>query len=150
MRVLFVCSSGGHLAQLLALQEWWSGHERRWVTFDTADARAALGTEKVAWGHFPTTRNIPNLARNFALARRLLKDWKPDVIMSTGAGIALPFFVLGRLAGIRTVYLEVYDRVDSATLTAKLVERWTDLFLVQWDSQLEHAPEGAVVVGPVW
>ena len=116
----------------------------------TADARAALGTEKVAWGHFPTTRNIPNLARNFALARKLLADWKPDVIMSTGAGIALPFFVLGRLAGIRTVYLEVYDRVDSATLTARLVSRWTDLFLVQWDSQLEHAPEGAVVVGPVW
>jgi hypothetical protein len=76
----------GH--SLLALQEWWSKEERRWNAFDTADARAALGTEKRR-GALPTTRNLPNLAQPAgpSAARRL----KPDVIMSTGAGIALPF-----------------------------------------------------------
>jgi UDP-N-acetylglucosamine:LPS N-acetylglucosamine transferase len=150
VRILFVCSSGGHLAQLSAIDSWWREHERRWVTNDTADARAALEGETIAWGHFPTTRNVPNTLRNFALARKLLRDWKPDVVMSTGAGIALPFFVIGRLMGVRTVYLEVYDRIDSSTLTGRLVQRWTDVFMVQWERQLENYPEGAVVVGPVW
>ena len=38
--VLLVCSSGGHLAQLLALESWYASKNTRWVTFDTADARS--------------------------------------------------------------------------------------------------------------
>ena len=34
MKILFVCSSGGHLAQLYRLRPWWEGQERAWVTFD--------------------------------------------------------------------------------------------------------------------
>lgn len=147
-RVLFVASSGGHLAQLVALEDWWRDHDRRWVTFDTTDAISTLTGETVAWAHHPTTRNIPNLLRNLLLAHRLLRDWRPDVIISDGAGVAVPFFLLARLLDIRTVYLEVYDRVDSQTLTGRLVHPITDLFLVQWPEQLAMYP-GARLVGPL-
>jgi len=147
--VLLVCSSGGHLAQLLELRDWWSAHDRTWVCFDPPDALGALEGERFVRCHFPTTRNIPNLLRNLLLALGTLRVERPDVIISDGAGVAVPFFWLGRLFGARTVYLEVYDRIDSATMTGKLVGPTTYLFLVQWDEQLASYP-GAVVAGPVY
>jgi len=146
--VLLVCSSGGHLTQLLALRPWWQDHERTWVTFDTADALEALDGERVVTCHHPTTRNIPNLLRNLRLALGTIRKERPDLIISDGAGVAVPFFWLSRWSGARTVYLEVYDRLDSETMTARLVRPVTDLFAVQWDAQLACNP-GAVVVGPV-
>ncbi len=147
-RVLLVGSSGGHLAQLLALESWWRSRERHWVTFDTVDARSLLREEAPTWAHHPTTRNIPNLLRNLVLGVRVLRDQRPDVVVSTGAGVAFPFFVLARLFGIPTVYVEVYDRIDTATLTGRLCAPFTDLFLVQWEEQLRVYPQ-ATVIGPL-
>lgn len=149
MKILLVCSSGGHLAQLMRLEPWWAPHERRWVTFETGDATSKLQGEDVTWAHHPTTRNVPNLARNTALAWRLLRTWRPDVIVSTGAGVAVPFFWLHRLFGATTVYLEVFDRIDSPTLTGRLCQPVTDLFLVQWPEQ-QRLYRSSVLLGGVW
>lgn len=148
-RVLLVGSSGGHLAQLMGLKSWWANTERAWVTFKTDDAVCRLSDEaRVEWAHYPTTRNIPNLLRNTVVAWRVLRSFRPDVVVSTGAGVALPFFVLAHLAGIRTVYVEVFDRIDSATLTGRLCKPFTDLMLVQSAEQL-RLYRGARVVGPL-
>ncbi len=136
-RIFLVGSSGGHLAQLLALRPWWSQHTRAWATFRTPDAEFGLREEEnVAWAYSPTTRNIPNLLRNAKLAFSLVRSFRPTVIVSTGAGSALPFFALAKLMSITTVYIEVYDRVESATLTGRLCRPFTDLMLVQWPDQL--------------
>ena len=116
--------------------------------FDTPDAVSLLRDERVSWAHHPTTRNLPNLLRNLVLAWRLLSRERPDVVMSTGAGTALPFFVVARLRGIPTVYLEVYDRIDTPTLTGRLCRPFTDRMLVQWDEQA-RLYRGAEVVGVV-
>lgn len=148
-RVLLVGSSGGHLAQLLPLRALFPADERTWVTFRTPDAVGALdGEAKVVWAHFPTTRNIPNLLRNAWQAVRVLRSWRPRVIVTTGAAVAFPYFVLSRFYGARTVYIEVYDRVDSATLTARLCSPFTDLMAVQWPEQRELYRD-PVVVGPL-
>lgn len=148
-RVLMVCSSGGHLAQLLRLRTWWEHQERTWVTFDTRDAESSLAGERVVIGHFPTTRNIPNLLRNAVLAVRMLLRDRPDVIVSNGAGLAVPFFWVGWLLRIPSVWVEVYDRIDSATMTGRLVRPVASLFCVQWPEQARVYP-GATVIGPVW
>ncbi len=144
--VLLVCSSGGHLAQLVALEPWWRSRPRLWVTFPTPDAESLLAGEDVVWAHHPTTRNVPNLLRNTVLAARILRRRRPALVLTTGAGVALPFFVLARLKGVPTAYIEVYDRIDLPTLTARLCRPFTTLFLVQWDEQRRLYPE-AVVVG---
>lgn len=150
MKILLAGSSGGHLTQLLCLEPWWSQHERLWVTFDTADAVSKLRDEDVVWAHHPTTRNVPNLLRNTRLAWRTLSQYRPDVVISTGAGVAAPFFWLGRRPfGAATVYLEVFDRIDTATLTGRLCRPFTDLFLVQWPEQLQHY-RSSVLLGRVW
>jgi len=149
LKVLFVCSSGGHLSQLLQLRPWWEQHDRRWVTFDLPDARSKLTDEVLIPAHHPTTRNLGNLARNIPLARRVLREYGPDVVVSDGAGVAVPFFVLARAARIPTVYLEVYDRIDSRTLTGRLCRPFTTRFLVQWPEQQELY-RGSQLIGPLY
>jgi UDP-N-acetylglucosamine:LPS N-acetylglucosamine transferase len=148
-RVLFVSSAGGHLSQLLQLKPWWVNHERRWVTFDLSDARSKLVGEDLIPAHYPTTRNVLNAARNLRLAHRVLGEWAPDVVISNGAGVAVPFFALAKARGIPTVYLEVYDRIDSRTLTGRLVKPITTKFCVQWPEQARLNP-GSVLVGPLY
>jgi UDP-N-acetylglucosamine:LPS N-acetylglucosamine transferase len=145
-RVLLVGSSGGHLAQLLALRPWWAIRERSWVTFRTPDALSLLAGEQVDFAHHPTTRNVPNLLRNFVVAARVLRARRPDLVVSTGAAVSIPFFVLARLLGINSVYVEVYDRVSSRTVSGRICRPLASAFLVQWDSQRELYP-GSVVVG---
>ncbi|HWM00874.1 MAG TPA: hypothetical protein VNP92_00905 [Actinophytocola sp.] len=149
MRVLMVGSSGGHLTQLIALRPWWEQHERTWVTFETLDATSKLAGEDVVWAHHPTTRNLKNLARNTALAWRTMRSFRPDVVVSTGAGVAVPFFWMRRPFGAASVYLEVFDRIDSRTLTGRLCRPFSDLFLVQWPEQQRLYPASRLV-GQVW
>jgi UDP-N-acetylglucosamine:LPS N-acetylglucosamine transferase len=146
--IMLVGSSGGHLAQLFALRPWWSERERTWVTFETPDAVSLLDGEDVIYAHYPTTRNIRNLVRNAFLARRLLRQLRPDVVISTGAGVAVPFFALAHRMGIPTVYVEVYDRIETPTLTARLCRPFTSKMLVQWEEQLSLYA-GSELVGPL-
>jgi UDP-N-acetylglucosamine:LPS N-acetylglucosamine transferase len=146
MRVLLVTTQGGHLTQLLALEPWWREHERLWVSAPTADARYRLAEENVVWAHHPTTRNVPNLLRNSRLARHVLRSFRPDVVLSTGAGVAVPFFWLARTVGAKTVFIEVLDRIDSKTLTGRLCRPVSDLFVTQWPEQQQLWP-GSELVG---
>lgn len=144
-RVLLVGSSGGHLAQMWSLRPWWEHWQRTWVTFDTPDAVSLLDEENAIWAHHPTTRNVVNLMRNSTLAWRVIRQTRPDVVVSTGAGVALPFFFVARLMRIPTAYIEVYDRIDSATLTARLCRPFTSLMCVQWEEQRRQYPTAEVI-----
>ena len=145
MKVGLVCSSGGHLTQLHQLKPFWQKHERFWVTFRLPDSESLLAGEDVVWAYFPTTRNASNMFRNFLLALRVLSRRRPDLIVSDGAGVAFPFFVVARMLRIKTVYVEVYDRIDSPTLTGKLCRPFTSLFLVQWEEQRRFYPRAQVI-----
>jgi UDP-N-acetylglucosamine:LPS N-acetylglucosamine transferase len=145
MKVMLVCSSGGHLAQLHRLRQWWQRHDRIWVTFPGAQTDSLLEGETVVPAFCPTTRNIPNALRNLGLAVRLLRAERPDVVVSDGAGVAFPFFMAGRALRIPTVYLEVYDRICRPTVTGRLCYPLADLFLLQWPEQAARYPRGQVI-----
>jgi beta-1,4-N-acetylglucosaminyltransferase len=147
-RIGLVGSNGGHLAHLLALRPFWAEHDRFWVTFDAEDATSRLAGERTYWCHHPTNRNLPNLVRNTFLALRVLRRERPTLIVSSGAAVAVPFFWIGRLLGIRSVFIEVIDRIDGPTLTGRLVRPVAARILVQWQDQLRAYP-GAVDVGPI-
>jgi UDP-N-acetylglucosamine:LPS N-acetylglucosamine transferase len=132
MKLALVASSGGHLAELFCIHELWQAHERFWVSFPTPDAESLLADETVFWAAYPTNRHLPNLLRNLALAWRLLRRERPDVVISTGAGVAVPFLILARVLGIRSVYLESITRIRELSLSGYLVYPFVDRFLVQW------------------
>lgn len=135
IKICFVGSSGGHLNHLYMLKPFWKNKDRFWVTFFKEDAISTLEGEKMYKCYFPTNRNILNLVRNTFVAIRVLHKEKPDLIISSGAAVAVPFFYIGKLMGKKLVYIEIYDRIDKPTLTGKLVHPITDLFIVQWEEQ---------------
>lgn len=130
--ILLVASSGGHLLELLQLADLWPTDRRHWVTFQKSDAVSLLFNERVTWAHHPTNRNIPNLVRNFALAFRMVRRHKVKAIVTTGAGVGVPFVILGRLTGVTTIYVESMARITSPSLTGRLVYPFAHTFIVQW------------------
>ena len=150
MKVCLVGSSGGHLTHLYMLKPFWENKERFWVTFEKEDAKSLLQGEKMYPCYFPTNRNIKNLIRNTFLAFKVLKKEKPDLIISSGAAVAVPFFYLGKfLFGAKVVYIEVFDRIDKPTMSGKLVHPIADLFIVEWEEMKQVYPK-AVNLGSIF
>lgn len=141
MKICFVCSSGGHLTHLYMLRPFWQDKERFWVTFDKEDARSLLEGEQMYPCYYPTNRSLKALFINTRLAFKLLRRERPDLIVSSGAAAAVPFFYLGKLFGAKTIYIEVFDRIDKPTLTGKLVYPVTDRFIVQWEEMKKVYPK---------
>jgi UDP-N-acetylglucosamine:LPS N-acetylglucosamine transferase len=118
--------------QLLALEPAWAHAESSWVTLAGADVEELLEGRVVDIAHGPTNRDVLKLVRNIPFAWRVIRARDPDVILSTGAGLAVPFFWVGRLLGRRCVYVESLTRVSSLSLSGRLVYPVADEFFVQW------------------
>jgi beta-1,4-N-acetylglucosaminyltransferase len=130
--LLLVCSSGGHLLQLCALREAWEGLDRAWVSFDKSDVRSLLAGERVVHAHGPTNRSLGNLLRNGALAIRLVRELRPRAVLTTGAGVAVPFAWVARLYGARVVYVESMTRIEGPSLSMRLIAPVASRLYVQW------------------
>lgn len=141
LKVCLVGSSGGHLTHLYMLKPFWQNKERFWVTFDKQDAQSILKDEKMYPCHYPTNRNIKNLIKNTILAWKILRKEKPDLIISSGAAVAVPFFYLGKLFGAKLIYIEVFDRIDKPTMTGKMVYPIVDEFIVEWEEMKKVYPK---------
>jgi beta-1,4-N-acetylglucosaminyltransferase len=147
--ILLVCSCGGHLLQLVALRPAWQEFTRAWVTFDKSDARSLLADERVSYAHGPTNRSIKNLIRNVVVAWRVVGRTRPKVVMTTGAGIAVPFAWIGRLRGAKVVYVESLSRIDAPSLSYRLIAPIASKRYVQWPELAEALP-GTTFAGNVF
>jgi beta-1,4-N-acetylglucosaminyltransferase len=117
---------------MLALEPAWRGLGRTWVTLESADVAHLLQGEDVIKGHGPTNRSLLNLLRNLRVAWRVIRERDPEIILSTGAGLAVPFFLVGRLLRRRLVYVESLTRIESISLSGRMVYPLADHFFVQW------------------
>ncbi|MCD8168776.1 MAG: UDP-N-acetylglucosamine--LPS N-acetylglucosamine transferase [Clostridiales bacterium] len=149
MKICFVSSSGGHLTHLYMLKPFWQDKRRFWVTFDKEDARSILAGEQMIPCYFPTNRSLIALFINTKLAWKTLRKERPDLIISSGAAVAVPFFYLGKLFGAKTIYIEVFDRIDKPTMTGKMVYPVTDKFIVEWEEMKKVYPN-AVNLGSIF
>lgn len=149
MKVCLVGSSGGHLTHLYMLKPFWQDKDRFWVTFDKEDARSLLTGERVYPCHYPTNRNLKNLIRNTVVAIKVLRKEKPDLLISSGAAVAVPFFYIAKLMGKKLIYIEVFDRIDKPTMTGKMVYPIADRFIVQWEEMKGVYPK-AVNLGSIF
>lgn|SRR5438067_1204025 len=135
--LLLVADPGGHLQELVALEEVWRGHTRAWVTLDDETFRA-LGPGEVVFGaHGPTRRSLVNLVRNAVLALRIMRAVRPKAVITTGAGLSVPFIWIARIFGIRTAYIECSGRIG-VSLSGRLAAPAASRVYVQW-------PEAAMV-----
>ena len=144
---ILVGSSGGHLAQLLSLAPLWAKDQRSYVTFDTTDARLAARRRA---GHLGAPPDHPQRTQPAAQQRPGVPRGRAAAVPTWSCRPAPPSRSRSssppRLRGIPTVYVEVYDRIDSPTLTGRLCRPLATLFCVQWPEQLEFY-EGSELVG---
>ena len=147
--LLLVCSTGGHLLQLMALREAWLPFTRTWVTFDKSDARSLLASERVVFAYGPTNRSIKNLLRNVLVAARVVRRVRPQVLITTGAGVAVPFAWVARLFGARVVYVESLSRIREPSLSYRLIAPVAARRYVQWP-ELAESLAGSRYVGNVF
>jgi UDP-N-acetylglucosamine:LPS N-acetylglucosamine transferase len=115
-----------------------------------------LADEPVVFAHGPTNRNfgllaVKNLLLNLRTALRLLRVARPKVVLTTGAGVAVPFAWIGRALGARVVYVESLTRIERPSLSCRLIAPVASRIYAQWPELTEAVPRsryvGSVVSG---
>lgn len=142
IKIGLISSKGGHLLELMQLNKLFKQYSRFWVTFQGKDTDFYLKNEKVYYAFFPESRNILNFIRNLFLSLLIIYKEKPDFLLSSGAGIAVPFFIIGKyLYKTKLIYIESYDFVSYPSLTGKILYNIANLFLVQHKIQKKWYPK---------
>ena len=83
------------------------------------------------------------------VTRKYLLEEKPDVILTTGAAVAIPMCIIGKIFGKKVIYIESYARINSPNKTGKLIYKFADLFIIQWEELRRFYPK-AVYGGAIY
>lgn len=123
MTTLLVASTGGHLAELHDLVPRLGVRDRRWVTFDSPQSRSLLDGEDVV--HVPpaTSRDLVGAVKDLLIAQRMFRGQRYEQVISTGASIAMSFFLPATAAGVKCTYIESATRTDGPSLTGRMAAR---------------------------
>lgn len=135
-KLCLVSSSGGHWEQLQKLQPLIDKYDGFMVTEKTqfeakakylmlqTDLKDKLMPIKMLWNAFYT-----------------LIIWikeRPDFVITTGTMIAYPFYLLAVVFRKKFVFIETFGRANMPTVAGKKMEKHSDLFIVQWETQKKH------------
>ena len=138
-KVLFICNKGGHYSQMLLLKNLMikcdsfvmsdkKNGEKDWNGVANYQYIDAYNIKKFRFYFF-----IKNLFQCFYY---LLKT-KPDFIVTTGAGLSIPMFCLGKIFNVKLIFIESRARVYSKSTTGKFISKISDYIIVQWPEMLE-------------
>ena len=97
--------------------------------------------------------SIPNITRynplswiiGTFLSFKIAMQEKPDVIITTGAGIVVFFCIFAKLFGAKLIFIESMANVEYPTLTARFLYPFSDLFIVQWPGLLKYFPKAKYI-----
>lgn len=123
MTTLLVASTGGHLAELHDLVPRLGLGDRRWVTFDTPQSRSLLDGEDVVYVPPATSRDLVGAVKDLVVARRMFRRERYERVISTGASVAMSFFLPATAAGVECTYIESATRTDGPSLTGRMAAR---------------------------
>ena len=134
MKVCLICSHGGHLTEILQLIDAFEEHDVFFVTYES-ERTNNLKYKKYLFPNFG--ENPLELLKHLPKIISMIFKEKPDIIVSNGAEIAIPFFYLGKILRIKTIFIECYTRIDEPTISGKIVYPVSNLFLVLWPELLK-------------
>jgi beta-1,4-N-acetylglucosaminyltransferase len=151
VRICFMASGGGHFQELCGLADLAERYDHILISTevnkalaDTCPFRRVYPIHEVGQGLWK--KSPVKIFSTFRQIFGILRRERPDLVISTGAGIAVPGFLAARLLGIRTIYIESYARVESLSLAGRVCYRVADRFLVQ-HACLASRLRGAVYAG---
>ena len=154
-KVLFISSTGGHLAEMLQLSPMFEKYDYQIITEKT---KSNISLKEKYPNHvhylvYGTKRNF--LIYPFKLLYNSFKSlyfylkFRPDAIITTGTHTAGPMCCIGKILGSKVIYIETLANMKTKTVTGRLIYHFADLFVVQWESMLKLYPK-AVYKGMVF
>ncbi len=152
-KVMFICSAGGHLTEMLKIDSLFKKYDYVLVT-EKNDISLKLKNkykiEYLLYGsrYYPFKYffvSIVNVFKNLYLFFK----YKPDLIYTTGAHTCVMMCYLAKMFKKKVVFVEVFDRITSPTLSGRLVHKIADTFIVQHEEMLDKY-EGSKYIGGVY
>ena len=139
-KICLVSASGGHFEQLNCLKPLLSKYEGFIVTEKTNFST------KADYYVTPTGLGEPGLiADSLKLMKDVWKIWKkekPDVVITTGTYVALPFMIMCKIYRKKLIYIETFARVTDTTKAGRMMYKFADLFIYQWPELEKYYPKG--------
>jgi len=155
MRLLIVLGEGGHTKELLNLVDLLGDAYDYYYIISKEDNLSAnrikyLGPiYRLPRPRGKRARTLIAIVRTILAGTRslwILLRVRPAAILSTGPAIAVPVSIIGKLLGVRIIFVETGSRIKSLSLTGRIMYRWADLFFVQWPHLADKLPR-AVYAG---
>ena len=135
-RLCLVSSSGGHWEQLQKLQPLIDKYDGFFVTEKTQfDAKAKYFVKQT---DLKDKLMIFKMIYNSIISLKIWIKERPDFIITTGTIVAYPFYILSIIFRKKFIFIETFGRADMPTVAGRLMEKHSDLFIVQWESQKKH------------
>jgi len=144
-KVCIVSSCGGHLTEVRALKSAYEKYDHFYVLNHRVALPKDMGNRTIFIRH--SERDwlfFVNLYEAF----RILRANRPAVILSTGAGPAVPFALVGNLLGIPSIFVETFARLAEPSLSGRIMYRLARRFFYQWETLSSFYPK-AIWGGPL-
>ena len=159
IKTLVVLGSGGHTAEMLRLITAFDFDRYAPLTLVTAATdttsrakaerelpREALATAR--WAEIPRARevgqsfgsSVPSTLRALFACVHLIWTASPDLVLVNGPGTCVPVAVLARLSGSRVIFVESWCRVESLSLTGRIMYYVAHRFVVHWPELARRYP----------
>lgn len=149
IKIGLIASGGGHLEEL----RWIRGLEKKYNYFYLTERGGFDDAGYIKHAYFVEKINrkekffFIHFFKLILYSFRILLKEKPDVLISTGALVAVPILYLGKLFGKKIIFIETIARIESLSLTGKLIYPIADCFIVQWEELQQKYPKTVYASG---
>ena len=151
VKICFISSSGGHFEQLMMLKPLMDKYKSFIVTEKTN--YKVSGCNRTIYYLDQVNRNeklfVLKMIKNSLKTLKIFIKEKPDVIITTGVLSAIPMCIIGKIFRKKLIYIESFAKVNTPTLTGKLIYKFADQFYVQWKPMLKFYPK-AIYLGGIY
>lgn len=145
-KICIITSQGGHFDNILQLSKLLTYKPKCWVTIQCKDTEYYLKNEHVYFSEYPNIRNLIHFVKNILFAIKIFTQEKPDILVSSGAGLAVPYLFIGKiLFGQTILYIELLNSTQAPSLTGKIAYHLADHFLVHDKKQLKWFPNATLL-----
>ncbi len=140
-KVLFIASAGGHLNELMQLDNYYLITENLKTNMSLKEKFG----NKISYLVFGSKEHI--LTYPFKFIYNSFKSLflyikiRPKVIITTGTHTAVPMCYIGKVFGSKIIFIETFANQSTKTLSGKLVYPIANLFIVQWEEMLKLYPK---------
>lgn len=150
-KICFAASSGGHFEQLMMLKPLMEKYDSFILTEKTkyASKNSDIPVFFVPQVNRHEKTMVFNLLKNIFLSIKIFAKEKPDVVICTGVLAIIPMCLIAKLCRKKLIYIESFAKINSPTLTGKLMYKFADKFYVQWESMLKCYPK-AIYKGGIY